>query len=74
MNAPTTQQEQHYLDTRQAAAHLNVSTQFLEKARHFGEGPIYHAFTARCIRYLVDDLDAWAADRRRNSTKESEAA
>ena len=64
-----------YLDTRQAASHLNVSPQFLEKARHFGDGPQYHALTPRCIRYRRDDLDAWAAKNRRTCTRdEPEAA
>lgn len=62
-----------YLDTKQAAKHLNVSPQFLEKARHFGDGPAYHALTSRCIRYTRDDLDAYAEARRRTCTRDEAA-
>ena len=64
-----------YLDTKQAADHLGVSRQFLEKARHFGNGPVHYALTPRCIRYTREDLDAYAEAGRRTCTRgEPEAA
>lgn len=51
-----------WVDTRQAAAYLGVSTQFLEGARHYedGKGPAFHR-VGRLVRYHVRDLDAWLA-------------
>lgn len=59
-----------YMDTKEAAEYLGVSRQFLEKARSRGAGPAYHALTTRCIRYTRADLDAWVAERRRNSPRD----
>ena len=52
-----------YFDTKEAAAHLGVSRQFLEKLRHTGGGPEYIHVTKRCIRYERAVLDAWMAGR-----------
>ncbi len=52
-----------YLNTTEAAAHLGVSRQFLEKLRHTGGGAEYIRVTKRCIRYERAALDAWMAAR-----------
>jgi len=52
-----------FLNTKTAAAYLGVSPQFLEIARHRGEGPAYSRLT-RQIRYQRDDLDGWMNKRR----------
>ena len=52
-----------YLDTSQAASHLGVSRQFLEKLRHTGGGPEFIRVTKRCIRYECAALDQWMAER-----------
>ena len=62
-------QETQYLSTRQAAEYLGLSTRTLDRYRVSGDGPVFHRFGGR-VRYLRDDLDAWAASRRRRSTSD----
>ena len=59
--------ENNYLNTHQAARLLGLSTKTLARYRVSGTGPVFHRFGGR-IRYLREDLDAWAASRRRAST------
>ncbi|MGH6877489.1 MAG: helix-turn-helix domain-containing protein [Rhizomicrobium sp.] len=47
-----------YLTTPEAATYLNVSTQFLEIARHRGVGPPYCKI-GRAVRYRRASLDQW---------------
>ena len=58
-----------YLNTREAAAHLRLSTRTLDRYRVSGDGPVFLKFGGR-VRYLVDDLDDWARGRRRTSTSD----
>ncbi len=53
-----------YLTTIQAAAYLGLSRQYLEIARHKGEGMPFVKLS-RCVRYKRSDLDAYMAARRR---------
>ncbi len=62
-----------YLNTRQAAAHLGLSTRTLDRYRVSGEGPVFLRFGGR-VRYLREDLDAWAKTRRRKSTSDDGTA
>ena len=59
--------ERRYLTTAEAAGYLGLAAQTLKRYRSTGEGPVYHLFGGR-VRYLREDLDAWAAERRRVST------
>ena len=52
-----------YLNTPEAAKYLGVSKQYLEGARHRGQGPPYSRLVRR-IKYTRADLDAWMASRR----------
>ena len=55
-----------YLDTREAAAYLNLSVSFLTKLRmrsRSDQGPPYVKFGASIVRYRRADLDNWAASR-----------
>ena len=61
-----------YLSTRQAAEYLGLSTRTLDRYRVSGDGPVFHRFGGR-VRYLRDDLDVWAASRRRRSTSDDGA-
>ena len=61
------------LDTREAAAWLGLSPKTLERYRVSGEGPDFQRFGAR-VRYLLEDLEAWASARRWTSTTEERAA
>ena len=58
-----------YLNARDAAAHLGLSTRTLDRYRVTGEGPVFLRFGGR-VRYLREDLDAWARTRRRRSTSD----
>ncbi len=62
-----------YLTTRMAAAHLGLSTRTLDRYRVSGDGPVFLRFGGR-VRYLREDLDAWARTRRRKSTSDDGTA
>ena len=58
-----------YLNTREAAAHLGLSSRTLDRYRVSGDGPVFLKFGGR-VRYLREDLDEWARCRRRRSTSD----
>ena len=58
-----------FLDTRQAAALLGLSSRTLEGYRVTGGGPPFLTYCNR-IHYLRVDLDAWAVRSRRRSTSD----
>jgi hypothetical protein len=55
------------LDTPAAAARLGCSAQFLEIARHDGNGPRYYK-VGKHVRYAIADLDEFLATRARDNT------
>jgi excisionase family DNA binding protein len=59
--------ERMYLATDAAARYLGLSERTLKRYRAAGGGPAFHRFGAR-VRYRREDLDVWAAARRRVST------
>ncbi len=61
--------DKHYLSTREAAEWLGLSPRTLDRYRVSGAGPAFHRFGSR-VRYLLADLEAWAAARRRTSTSD----
>ena len=62
-----------YLNTHQAAEYLGLSPRTLDRYRVKGSGPIYHRFGGR-VRYVAEDLDDWATNRRRTSTSDDGTA
>lgn len=60
-----------YLTTLEAADYLRLSRQFLEIARHRGDGPPYIKL-ARAVRYHRPSLDDWMLKHQRNHTAEGE--
>ena len=64
---------QRYLDTEEAADHLNRSPRTLEKQRVIGGGPRFYKF-GRNVRYTIADLDAWASQHSYESTSDPEYA
>ena len=58
-----------YLNTREAAERLGLSTRTLDRYRVSGDGPVFLKFGGR-VRYLIEDLDAWVRTRRRRSTSD----
>lgn len=59
-NAAKPQRATEYLTTSEAAEYLKLSRQFLEAARHRGDGsgPPYIKLR-RAVRYRLSGLDAW---------------
>lgn len=60
-----------FLNNTEAAAYLNLSPRTLEKQRVFGGGPRFRKFGRRVL-YALADLDAWANERRCESTSSLE--
>ncbi len=58
------------LTTDQAAAHLNIPKKTMEQWRCKGFGPAFIRYTARCVRYSTEALDAWVQSCIRNSTSD----
>ena len=65
--------ERRFFTTGEAGRYLRLAAQTLKRYRTTGEGPVYHLFGGR-VRYLRDDLDDWAAKRRRVSTADDGTA
>jgi hypothetical protein len=57
------------LNTRQAAAHCNLSPRTLEKLRVKGGGPHFLRLGG-AVRYQLEDLDLWIASSRRRTTSD----
>jgi len=56
-----------YIPPKEAAERLSLSEKTLERWRGLGVGPRSFKFGTR-VRYLPDDLDAWAEGNARSST------
>ncbi|MBN8279037.1 MAG: helix-turn-helix domain-containing protein [Gammaproteobacteria bacterium] len=59
----------NFLNNCQAAAFLNLSPRTLEKQRVLGNGPRFRKFGRRVL-YALADLEAWADERRCESTSD----
>jgi hypothetical protein len=59
----------HFLSNAQAAAFLNLSPRTPEKLRVVGGGPQFRKFGRR-VMFDVNELEAWAAMRRCDSTSD----
>ena len=59
-----------YFNTKQAAAYLNLSHQYLEIYRHKGGGPQYIKL-AKAVRYRQEDLDDWMTNHLQQHTAEN---
>jgi hypothetical protein len=58
-----------FLNTVEAAAYVRIDPRTFEAWRRQGRGPIYHKYTARCVRYRRSDLDRWLNERRVESRR-----
>ncbi len=65
--SPTPEDPPRYLNTKQAAVYLGLSTQYLEIARHKGGGPQYIKL-AKAVRYRPVDLDEFMDSRTQKHT------
>ncbi|MCP1674096.1 excisionase family DNA binding protein [Natronocella acetinitrilica] len=59
------------LNTRQAAAYLNMSKAFLERDRWAGARIPFLRVGSRAVRYRRTDLDAYLEGRVRHSTSQA---
>ena len=56
-----------FVDTEAAARYLALSAHSLECYRSLGGGPPFYKF-GKFVRYAVEDLQTWAAERRHQRT------
>ena len=61
------------LDERRAAAALGVTPRALQEWRRRGGGPQYVRISKRCIRYMPEELQKWAAERLRTTPNPGQA-
>jgi excisionase family DNA binding protein len=59
-----------HLTEDQAARRIGMSPSYLRKLRKFGGGPTFIRF-GRSVRYSEAELDAWVANRVRETADES---
>jgi len=69
VNPPSTRVTPRFVRTHDAAAFLGLSGRTLEKHRCTGTGPVFRKLGGRVV-YAIEDLEAWAAERARNSTSD----
>lgn len=67
---PNVDEGKRLLDVREAAARLGLSKSTLDKMRCSGRGPRFIRATDRAIRYDPVDLQAFADERRQQSTSQ----
>ena len=58
-----------FLTTTEAGTYVGLSRRTLEKMRTAGGGPRFRKH-GRYVRYHIDDLDEWSAERVKTSTSE----
>ena len=58
------------LTPAQAVAQLGLTTGALAQLRYLGTGPQFIKLTAKAVRYLQSDIDAWVARKSRTSTRD----
>lgn len=69
MNSSSARVTPRFVRTHDAAAFLGLSGRTLEKHRCTGTGPVFRKLGGRVV-YAIEDLEAWAAERARNSTSD----
>jgi len=62
------------LRVNEAARHLGLAVSTMNKMRLSGLGPCFIRLTSRRVAYDLDDLEAWAAKRKRNHTSDNSEA
>jgi hypothetical protein len=59
------------LRVNEAARHLCLAVSTMNKMRLSGLGPRFIRLTRRRVAYDLDDLETWAAARKRSNTSEA---
>lgn len=62
------------LSEKEAARILGFSHRTLQAWRVQGGGPAFIRVSTRCVRYRMEDLERWIADRVRTSTSDDGSA
>jgi predicted DNA-binding transcriptional regulator AlpA len=60
--------------TREAAAHMRVSSSTLAKWRMRNEGPPYHRCGPRLVYYILEEIEGWQAECDRQLLAQSDPA
>lgn len=60
--------ENDYLEPKQVAEKLGMSTATLAQLRYKGTGPAFMQLSPRKIRYSASEVDRWAKSRTRTTT------
>lgn len=68
-NTTEASSERHLLNTQDRARYVGLAVQTLAKMRVSGDSPAYHKL-GRSVVYDSADLDAWLAERKRQSTSD----
>lgn len=59
------------IDTKLAAKRIDTTPRFLEQRRITGDGPVYFAYSKRCVRYKWGDIVHWLEQRKRRHTSDN---
>ena len=57
---------------KQAADYVQLTPRCFQAYRYKGGGPQYVRISSRCVRYRLEDLEAWLADRLASSTSQEQ--
>lgn len=59
------------MNEKAAAEWLGLSIRWMQEKRVTGGGPRFVRLSPRCVRYRLEDLEAWTAERLRTSTSDT---
>ena len=63
--------EERFLTPKEAGDQLGISRRTLDRYRRLKSGLAYYKF-GTCVRYKIEDLHAWAAERRADKYRKQE--
>ncbi|GMV70895.1 MAG: DNA-binding protein [Leptolyngbya sp. PLA2] len=61
------------LTTEEAARYLSISAKEMERMRREGRGPRWAKFSRKLVRYSIEELREWVAQRTVSNTAEGKA-
>jgi|GEM_PF-2958951 hypothetical protein len=62
-----------FLTTEEAARYLSISAKEMERMRREGRGPRWAKLSRKLVRYSIEDLREWVAQRMVSNTAEGKA-
>ena len=66
----TTTEKFRLRSEKEAAEYLDVAVRTVQAWRMRGGGPKHVSISRRCVKYRLEDLDAWAESKLRSSTSD----